>query len=149
MARGGVFTTSLDAEAAFYDAFGSGDVGAMMRVWAEGVEIACIHPSGPRLTGTASIRRSWEHILAEHMARSFDLRGRIVSGSADVRVHTLEENITVPGTRFVAPPVLATNVYQQFAGGWYMILHHASVAPQPVGGGRRAPPAEPPPERLH
>lgn len=144
-----MFASSIDAEAAFYDAFGSGDVSAMMRVWAHDVEIACIHPSGPRLAGATEIRRSWEHILAEHMARSFDLRGRIVSGSGDVRVHTLEENITVPGTRFVAPPVLATNVYQRLGGGWYMILHHASVAPQALGRSRRAAPEEPPAGRLH
>ncbi len=144
-----MFASSLDAEAAFYDAFGSGDVSAMMRVWAAGIEIACIHPSGPRLTGAEEIRRSWEHILAEHMARSFDLRGRIVSGSGEVRVHTLEENITVPGTRFVAPPVLATNVYQRLSDGWYMVLHHASVAPQALGRGRKAAPEEPPAGRLH
>ncbi len=144
-----MFASSLDAEAAFYDAFGSGDVGAMMRVWAAGVEIACIHPSGPRLSGMEAIRRSWEYILAEHMARSFDLRGRIVGGSGEVRVHTLEENITVPGTRFVAPPVLATNVYQRLGDGWYMVLHHASVAPQAPGRERRTPREEPPAGRLH
>ncbi|MEQ8663546.1 MAG: nuclear transport factor 2 family protein, partial [Gammaproteobacteria bacterium] len=133
-----MFGSSLEAETAFYDAFGAGDVTAMMQVWAAGPEIACIHPSGPRLAGTQAIRASWEHILAEHMARSFDLRGRIITGNGDLRVHTLEENISVPGTRFVAPPVLATNVYQRLADGWFMVLHHASIAPQALAGARRA-----------
>lgn len=142
-----MFASSLEAEAAFYDAFGAGDVDAMMQVWAVSFDIICIHPSGPRLEGLEPIRRSWQAIFAESMPRSFDLRGRVVIGSDEVRIHTLEENITVPGTAFVAPPVLATNVYQRLRDGWRMIVHHASVAPSAVGAaqdegteaGRRGP----------
>ncbi|MEQ8233283.1 MAG: nuclear transport factor 2 family protein [Gammaproteobacteria bacterium] len=144
-----MFDTSLAAEAAFYEAFGSGDVEAMMRVWAAGADIVCIHPSGPRLEGAAAIRASWQHILAEHMVRSFDLRGRLVSGTGDLRVHLLEECISVPGTRFVAPPVLATNIYRRLGDGWYMVLHHASVAPQAIPSGRDGPRREAPGGPLH
>lgn len=124
-----MFTSSIEAETAFYDAFSNADIDSMMRVWAQGPEIACIHPSGPRLAGSAEIRQSWTMILTERVLRSFDLRGRIILGSDNVRVHILEENISVPGTAFVAPPVLATNVYQRLGDGWFMVLHHASVAP--------------------
>lgn len=124
-----MYDSSLDAEAAFYEAFAAGDLEAMMRVWAVSFDVACIHPSGPRLEGVPEIRRSWELIFRERVRRRFTLRGRRVVGSDDFRIHLLEENIAVPGTALVSPPVLATNVYQRLADGWYMVLHHASVAP--------------------
>jgi ketosteroid isomerase-like protein len=130
-----MFASAVAAEAAFYEAFSTADLAAMMAVWAVAVDIVCIHPSGPRLEGIDEIQRSWSSILADGMPRSFALRGRLVMGTADLRIHTLEENITVPGTAFVAPPVLATNVYQRLHDGWYMILHHASVAPNAIGSG--------------
>ncbi|MGR8920394.1 MAG: nuclear transport factor 2 family protein [Gammaproteobacteria bacterium] len=137
-----MFRSSLDAEAAFYEAFSNGDLEAMMQVWAGIAEIACIHPSGPRLEGPGEVRASWAEILAGDVVRSFELRGRQVSGGEDVRVHILEENITVPGTAFVAPPVLATNVYRLINGGWFLVLHHASVAPAAVEDNDPAPPAD-------
>ena len=102
----------------------------MMRVWATDTEVVCIHPGGPRLTGIEEIRRSWAQIFADSMPRAFTLRGHIVVGDGAQRIHILEENISVPGTSFVAPPVLATNVYRRLSTGWRMVLHHASVAPQ-------------------
>jgi hypothetical protein len=67
------------------------------------------------------------------MRRNFALRGRVILGSGSYRVHILEENITVPGTSFAAPPVLATNVYRRSRDHWSMVLHHASVAPAIAG----------------
>ncbi|HXZ95937.1 MAG TPA: nuclear transport factor 2 family protein, partial [Burkholderiales bacterium] len=54
-----IFPTPQDAEAAFYEAFESADLDAMMAVWAEDEEVVCVHPSGPRLTGIAQVRESW------------------------------------------------------------------------------------------
>ncbi|MGE0483273.1 MAG: nuclear transport factor 2 family protein [Gammaproteobacteria bacterium] len=136
-----MFASSLEAEQAFYAAFEAGDLEAMMRVWAYSFDIVCVHPAGPRLEGVDAIRRSWRHILADPVLRSFDLRGRLVVGSDDIRIHTLEEHIGVPGSHLYAPPVLATNVYHRLDDGWRMILHHASMlpppgAPPPVPNGR-------------
>lgn len=143
-----MFTSSLEAEEAFYGAFSAGDLDAMMDVWARGVALCCIHPQGPRLTTPESIRESWALILGQPVMRSFELRRREVSGTGDFRVHQLEEHISVPGTRFVAPPVLATNIYQRLDGSWRMITHHGSVAPAAPAaaapGGRNEPPT-----RLH
>ena len=119
----------------------------MMKVWAVSFDVICIHPSGPRLEGLEEVRRSWAVILGDNVTRRFDLRGRLVVGSDDVRIHTLEENITVPGSAFVAPPVLATNVYQRFDEGWRMIVHHASVSPNPLSAS--AEDTGDPPPRLH
>lgn len=128
-----MFSSAAAAEAAFYEAFSTADLSAMMAVWAAAADIVCIHPAGPRLEGFDEIQHSWALILADGMPRSFTLRGRLVLGTDDMRIHILEENITVPGTAFVAPPVLATNAYRRLHDGWYMILHHASVAPNTIG----------------
>ena len=124
-----VLTTSEDAEEAFYAAFSVGRLDDMMRVWADDASVVCIHPGGSRLSGIAEIRDSWRQIFTDSMPRAFILRGLIVSGDDTLRIHLLEENIRVPGTNFVAPPVLATNVYRRLTEGWRMVLHHASVAP--------------------
>lgn len=124
-----IFTSSEDAEDAFYDAFRAGGLEDMMRVWASHDDIVCIHPGGPRLTGLQDIRHSWARIFHGALPRTFNLRGRMVSGEATLRIHLLEENISVAGTSFIAPPVLATNVYRREPDGWRMVLHHASVAP--------------------
>lgn len=121
----------MEAENAFYDAFCAGDIESMMRVWAVSFDVACVHPSGPRLEGIPEIRKSWELIFKNGVQREFNLRALRVVGSDDCHIHLVEENITVAGTSLVSPPVLATNVYQQLEDGWHMVLHHASVSPSP------------------
>ena len=125
-----MFSTSDDAEDAFYAAFSAGRMDDMMRVWATDTEVVCIHPGGSRLTGIEEIRHSWAEIFTDSLPRAFTLRGRIMVGDSAQRIHILEENISVPGTNFMAPPVLATNVYRRLSRGWRMVLHHASVSPQ-------------------
>ncbi len=124
-----MYDTSEEAEDAFYAAFSVCRLDDMMRVWAPDGDVVCIHPGGPRLAGLAEIRQSWAQIFIDSTPRAFTLLGRIVIGDAAQRIHVLEENIRVPGTPFVAPPVLATNVYRRLAQGWRMVLHHAGVAP--------------------
>ncbi len=144
-----IFESSASAEDAFYAAFAAADVVAMMQVWANSPDIVCIHPGGPRLAGIADVRRSWELILREPVHRQFSRRGVRVLGDNEVRVHLLEENITVPGTDFVAPPVLATNVYQRIGAGWLLMLHHGSVSPERLASGPRAVADKLSTDRLH
>lgn len=122
--------TAAAAEDAFYAAFGAADLDALMAVWAPLPTIACIHPTGPRLDGPLAIRRSFEFILADGVRRQFELRARRSYGESGCRVDVLEEHITVPGSPFRSPPVLATNVYLELDGRWYLALHHASVMVQ-------------------
>ena len=130
--RSDLFESPTEAEEAFYDAFSSADADAMMRVWAHSVDVVCIHPSGPRLEGILEIRRSWKLIFEDRVRRQFTLRSRRIIGSDDIRVHLLEESIAVPGAVLASAPVMATNIYQRLQDGWYMVLHHASLAPAGV-----------------
>ena len=144
-----MYDSSEEAEEAFYSAFGMANLEAMMRVWAPSPDVLCIHPGGPRLEGVAEVRRSWELIFADRIRRKFALRGRLIMGAGNYRVHVLEENISVPGTSFIAPPVLATNVYQRIRDNWYLLLHHASVAPAAVADAEVEADDDGEPPRLH
>ena len=53
-----LFASPEDAETAFYDAIERADLEAMMAIWADDEEVACIHPAGQRLTGLAAVRES-------------------------------------------------------------------------------------------
>lgn len=123
------YSSSEAAEHAFYAAFSATDLEAMMHIWADQADIVCVHPNGPRLQGRDQVRLSWSMIFSDRVVRQFAVRGLQIIGNGDQRIHLLEENISVPGTNYVSPPVLATNVYQRYRNGWHLVVHHASVSP--------------------
>lgn len=132
------------AEAAFYAAFEARSLDAMMAVWADSDDVACIHPLTAPLNGRAAVAAGWRSM--------FEAAGRF-----RVQVETVHE-LRAPGEviRIVReylvigqeteprPPILATNVYRQQADGWHMVLHHAS--PLQVGA---SPQTRTPPVVLH
>lgn len=132
-----IYTTPQQAEAAFYEAFERADLDAMMAVWAEDEEIVCIHPGGARLTGYSAVRESWRQIFAGGPGMRITLSNPVYSAGMLLAVHSLYENISLPGEPRNPPPVMVTNVYIRGPLGWRMLIHHAS----PAEGG-----AEPPPE---
>jgi ketosteroid isomerase-like protein len=115
-----------DVEAAFYDAMASGDLDALMALWAEDEDICCIHPGGQRLDGAAAIR--------DGFAQMFGSGGLRINAEVQHRWHSLGcathsvvERVQVeidgrPQWGFV----LATNVFLHTPAGWRMVLHHAS-----------------------
>lgn len=144
-----MFDSSEAAEDAFYAAFARGRLDEMMKVWSSAEDVVCVHPGGPRLRGIAEIRASWAQIFDNSMPRAFELRGRLILGEGAQRIHLVEENIRVPGTHFVSPPVLATNVYRREGRGWLMVLHHASVSPESLATPRPSGEPRGKPPRLH
>jgi ketosteroid isomerase-like protein len=120
------------ANAAYYAAFSSRDIGAMAALWARSDSAAAVHPfSRAPAVGWAAVRRSYEEAFARfaevsaamgepHIAvrqgvawvvGTETLRGRRPSGEA--------ANVTA----------LATNVLERQGDGWLMVLHHASGTP--------------------
>ncbi len=121
-------STADDVEYAFYDAIARADLDALMALWADDDEIACVHPGAPRLLGHAAIRASWEiiftrgpvHIRPRHLH---------VSHNMTCSVHTLIEEVDVPDDpNWQEAHIVATNVYLKTPQGWRIVLHHASVA---------------------
>ena len=110
----------------FYEALQTGDIEKLMGCWADEDDIVCVHPGGPRLIGSASIRAAFEAMFAngtiaarpEHICKVESLTSAM---------HNVIERVallTTDGTQEAV--VVATNVYQRTAQGWRMVAHHAS-----------------------
>jgi uncharacterized protein (TIGR02246 family) len=124
------FPTAQDAEAAFYEALETGDLEAMMEVWAEDEEIVCVHPGGPRICGYEQVRESWSKILGSGQRLRVQLSDQVYVQGMMLAVHSVHENFTMAGDAGRQRPVVATNVYVRQGGGWRMVAHHGSPGPQ-------------------
>jgi len=138
------FPTPQDCEAAFYEALEAANLDAMMEVWAEDEEIVCVHPGWPRLAGYQQIRDNWAQIFRSGQRLKVHLSEHLCVQGMMLTVHSLHENILVAGESKARAPVVTTNVYLRTAGGWRMVVHHGSIAPQAA----RVEP-EPLPKILH
>jgi ketosteroid isomerase-like protein len=138
------FPTPEAAEAAFYAAFEARSLDAMMAVWASDDSIACIHPLAAPLNGRAAVAAGWRSIF--EAAGQFRLQIETVHEmrEAEQVIRIVREYLIIGQETGPRPPILATNVFRKEAGGWRMVLHHAS--PLQVGG---TPPARTPPVVLH
>lgn len=134
------FDTPEAAEAAFYAAFEQADLAAMMQVWDDAPDIACIHPMGKVITGLAEVGRSWQEVFASELQLRFTREPVQLSESGNLAVSMLYEHIQVVGEEKPRPPMLATNVYRRGDRGWRLILHHASPAVVAVAEAPRANP---------
>lgn len=126
------FATAQDCEAAFYEALERNDLDAMMEVWAEDEEVVCVHPGGPRLSGYEQVRASWSQIFRAGQRLKFRLTGAVSVQGMMVAIHSVHEQLSVQGENAELAPVVATNVYLRTAGGWRMVVHHASPVPGAV-----------------
>lgn len=134
-----IYTTALDAEAAFYKALTHGDLDALMSVWSEDEEVVCVHPTGLRIVGLAAVRETWRQIFSGGIALEIDIGQAVISASAAMAVHSVIERIGIAGESGHITPVAATNVYVRGAHGWRMVLHHASLLPEPGDFGELSP----------
>ena len=51
-----IYTSPQDASLAFYQAFETQDIDAMMATWADDEDIVCVHPGGARVVGYDAVR---------------------------------------------------------------------------------------------
>lgn len=136
------YTTPMDAEAAFYEAFESKDVDAMMTVWDNSADVVCIHPMGPDLNGSDSVRDSWRMLFNDGPNLSFNVDTIQYMEDDEMAIHVVRQNITVNDDTHNMPVIIATNVYRKTGNGWQMVLHHSSPGPgsdleQEAPGNRR------------
>ena len=139
-----LYTTSEDAEEAFYDAIGRGDLDALMAIWSEDEEIVCIHPTGQRLVGSRAIRESWRNVLANNQRLTVQLQRSVLWKGGLLAVHSVLETLYLGDEPTPHGPMLTTNVFQRGADGWRLISHHTSAAAQ-----GNAEPAEAATHTLH
>lgn len=121
-----LFDTPDEAEQAFYAAFETGDLEAMMQVWDEDDDVVCIHPMGRCLTGVQAVAQSWQEIFESGHSMRFQVQQRRFTRDEKLSVHTVIEHIS-HGRRFEnRSVVIATNIYKLTPFGWRIIVHHAS-----------------------
>ncbi|WP_428420635.1 YybH family protein [Methylibium sp.] len=115
-----------DIEAQFYEALQQADAEKLMAVWSDDDEVACVHPGGPRLIGTAAIRASFEAIFGNGAidVQPENVRRLHAQGTA---VHHVIERVQMVGEGGLQKAyAIVTNVYLLGPQGWRMVLHHAS-----------------------
>ena len=123
------YSTPMDAEAAFYEAFESKDVDAMMTVWDNSADVVCIHPMGPDLNGSDSVRDSWKILFDQGPNLTFNVDTIQYMEDDEMAIHVVRQNITVNDDAQNMPVIIATNVYRKTGSGWQMVLHHSSPGP--------------------
>lgn len=133
-----IFTTAEDAEDAFYEAIGRGDLDALMSVWADDEEIVCIHPTGQRLVGHEAIRDSWRIIFANNPRLTVHVKHSARWKGVLLDVHSVIETLYLGDEPTPHGPMLSTNVFQRGANGWRLLSHHTSAAADAVETGAEA-----------
>ena len=127
-----IYTTAEDAEEAYYEAIGRGDIEALMNVWADDEEIICIHPTGQRLVGSIAIRDSWRTIFTNNPRLTVHITHSVRWKSAMLTVHSVIETLYIGEEPTAHGPMLSTNVFQRGASGWRLLSHHSSAAADAV-----------------
>ena len=144
-----IYTSAEDAEQAFYEAIGRGDLDALMSVWADDEEIVCIHPTGQRLRGPLAIRDSWRSIFASNSRLTVHIKRSVCWKGLLIAVHSVVETLYLGDEPTPHGPMLSTNVFQRGANGWRLLSHHASAAADTDSAEAGSDPQNPPLRTLH
>jgi ketosteroid isomerase-like protein len=123
------------ANAEFYAAIESGDVGRIEALWDHGDDVSCVHPGWPPVRGRSRVLRSWAVIMANTAYIQFFPTGVDVAVTGDVAVVACEHSLLAGSTEAEGEGeselgetarVVATNVFRRRPQGWRLWAHHAS-----------------------
>lgn len=108
----------LSSNRAFYAAFQKRDCDAMDSLWAQGVEVACVHPGWQPIRGRAEVMASWRAILGQPSAPKIECQGATASIYGETALVLCEE--VLDDGRLVA-----TNLFVREDGEWRICHHQA------------------------
>jgi ketosteroid isomerase-like protein len=115
----------LAANGRFYAAFEARSIDAMDEVWDHGPDVVCTHPGWRTLLGWATVRSSWEALLANDEHLQFIVTGEhpVVRGSMGF-VCAFENILSSAGP---SGSIAVLNVFARGDDGeWRMVAHHGS-----------------------
>lgn len=120
-------TEILAANEAFYRAFEKKNLEAMSQVWSQGTASLCIHPGRNALRGWKQIRDSWELIFKNTKYLEIEIE-IITTEIRDTTAYVVlvERVLQASSGRTIKAESIATNIFEQMAGKWYLIHHHGS-----------------------
>ena len=116
---------ALAANEAFYSAFRGRRLHDMDDLWAEGVEVSCIHPGWDVLIGREQVISSWLAIFANPTSPDVscqNARAITSAGAAVVVCHEIVDGIEL----------VATNTFVLDGERWRIAHHHASQVLQKI-----------------
>ena len=123
----------LEANAAFYAAFGSLDLKRMEEVWLRAPYIKCVHPGWGLLVGWGPVMESWERIFSGTLEMRFTLTGVQAEVCGDLAWVVLTENIdSRHRDGKVEAHVQATNLFERRDQRWFLVHHQGSPIFGPV-----------------
>ena len=128
------FATPQDAEDAFYDAIDENDLSAMMAVWENSDDVACLLPMQPLVRGRNRLREAWTPMLKGEFSIDIEVRHIHWIEASGLAIHLVQETANIGGQAQQQPPVYATNIYRKSEDGWRLVLHQNSPTPPPVPG---------------
>jgi len=111
------------ANARFYQALESADLGLMRTVWAHSEEASCAHPGRPPLIGWDTIEASWQAIFGAGGNPQVIITEERVIRRGTVGWVTVAENMISEGHTGAA---VAVNVFEHDGRCWRMLAHHAA-----------------------
>jgi ketosteroid isomerase-like protein len=123
-----IYTSPQDAALAFYQAFETRDLEAMMATWADDEDVVCVHPGGGRLVGYDAVRSSWEQLFRSDARLGFRLDEIVVVETVGLAMQSAIEHVHTADGR-LRGTAIATNLFLRTPAGWRMVCHHASPAP--------------------
>ena len=126
-----IYTSPHDAALAFYQAFESKDLDAMMATWADDEDIVCVHPGGPRLVGYDAVRGAWEQLFANEARLKFRVSEIVMTETVGLALQSAVEEITT-ADGVARGTAIVSNVFLRTPSGWRLVSHHASAAPPVV-----------------
>ncbi|MDH3738094.1 MAG: nuclear transport factor 2 family protein [Alphaproteobacteria bacterium] len=119
----------LQINAAFYAAFATADMDAMMAVWTRDAPVAVIHPGTLPVVGRDPVQESWREILTP--AREID----IACVDPTVQIHG-DTAIVLCHERINGHLLAASNTYRRVSEGWLLVMHQAGAVAAIVGSAR-------------
>jgi ketosteroid isomerase-like protein len=126
------FDSPQAAEDAFYDALEEGSIDAMMAVWDDADDLACLLPMQPLRQGRVAIRETFRQ--AFQALGGIDIQAVHLQWLTwgDAAAHLLQEQVVGQDGR-LAPPVYAVNLFRRGPSGWRLVMHQNAPSPPPPG----------------
>lgn len=125
-------TTPQDAEDAYYDALEAGDLAALMAVWDDAEDIACLLPMQPMVTGREAVNATFAPFFNQGRSVALSVTHLQWFESKPLAIHLVEELAEPPPGQPVLP-VYAINVFRYGSTGWRLIIHQNAPSPPPPG----------------
>ena len=112
----------LAANALFYHALETADLGQMEALWGDGDDVTCAHPGRGPLRGRRAVIESWAMIFGAGGNPQIIVTDTRVSRRGPVAWVTVTENLLSEGH---AGAATAVNIFATDGDRWQIVAHHA------------------------